>query len=70
VPGVALPENLGIPAGRNRGVEHVTGEYLFFLDDDVDLDVLLCEDTPDAPVEVSGTGALGQHHHADPRHPR
>ncbi|MCI2959163.1 glycosyltransferase [Agromyces atrinae] len=31
---VALPENLGIPAGRNRGVPHVGGEYLFFLDDD------------------------------------
>ncbi len=31
---VALPENLGIPAGRNAGVPHVSGEYLFFLDDD------------------------------------
>lgn len=31
---LALPENLGIPAGRNRGVEQVTGEWLFFLDDD------------------------------------
>ena len=29
-----LPENLGIPAGRNRGVPLVTGEALFFLDDD------------------------------------
>lgn len=29
-----LPENLGIPAGRNAGVPHVQGEYLFFLDDD------------------------------------
>ncbi|TQL47445.1 GT2 family glycosyltransferase [Homoserinimonas aerilata] len=29
-----LPENLGIPAGRNRGVEQVSGEWLFFLDDD------------------------------------
>ncbi|QHO69475.1 glycosyl transferase [Marisediminicola antarctica] len=37
VGGVALPENLGIPAGRNRGVEHVTGEYLFFLDDDASI---------------------------------
>jgi GT2 family glycosyltransferase len=34
---LALPINLGIPAGRNRGVEHVTGEYLFFLDDDASL---------------------------------
>jgi GT2 family glycosyltransferase len=31
---VALPENLGIPAGRNRGVPAVSGEYIFFLDDD------------------------------------
>lgn len=34
---VALAENLGIPAGRNRGVEHVTGEFLFFLDDDASI---------------------------------
>lgn len=31
---LALPENLGIPAGRNQGVPHVSGEFLFFLDDD------------------------------------
>lgn len=29
-----LPDNLGIPAGRNAGVQHVSGTYLFFLDDD------------------------------------
>jgi GT2 family glycosyltransferase len=29
-----LTENLGIPAGRNRGVPLVQGDYLFFLDDD------------------------------------
>ncbi|MGM0929062.1 MAG: glycosyltransferase family 2 protein [Actinomycetota bacterium] len=29
-----LEENLGIPAGRNAGVPEVSGEYLFFLDDD------------------------------------
>jgi len=34
VRGLHLPENVGIPAGRNAGVPHVTGEYLFFLDDD------------------------------------
>jgi GT2 family glycosyltransferase len=28
------PEDRGIPAGRNAGVPHVTGELLFFLDDD------------------------------------
>ncbi len=33
-----LPENLGIPAGRNAGVTKVAGEYLFFLDDDAYLD--------------------------------
>lgn len=33
-----LPENLGIPAGRNAGVTKVSGEYLFFLDDDAHLD--------------------------------
>jgi GT2 family glycosyltransferase len=34
VKGVFLPENLGIPAGRNAGIPAVNGEYLFFLDDD------------------------------------
>lgn len=29
-----LRENLGIPAGRNRGVSLVEGSYIFFLDDD------------------------------------
>ncbi|HET7414641.1 MAG TPA: glycosyltransferase [Arthrobacter sp.] len=29
-----IEENIGIPAGRNAGVPLVTGEYLFFLDDD------------------------------------
>lgn len=29
-----LPENLGIPAGRNAGVPRVKGDYLCFLDDD------------------------------------
>lgn len=33
-----LTENLGIPAGRNAGVANVSGEYLFFLDDDAYLD--------------------------------
>jgi GT2 family glycosyltransferase len=37
VRGVTLPENVGIPAGRNRGAELVTGEYVFFLDDDATL---------------------------------
>ena len=32
--GLALSENLGIPAGRNRGADAVQGEFVFFLDDD------------------------------------
>jgi GT2 family glycosyltransferase len=31
---VRLPENVGIPAGRNRGVEASSGEVVVFLDDD------------------------------------
>ncbi len=34
VKGLHLVENVGIPAGRNAGVHHVTGEFLLFLDDD------------------------------------
>jgi GT2 family glycosyltransferase len=34
---VGLPEDVGIPAGRNAGVPHVGGELLFFLDDDASL---------------------------------
>lgn len=41
VHGLGLPENLGIPAGRNAGVPHVEGDLLFFLDDDA------CLPTPD-----------------------
>jgi len=31
---MALPENLGIPEGRNVGAAHVSGDLIFFLDDD------------------------------------
>ena len=34
---VALPTNVGIPAGRNAGVGGVRGDLLFFLDDDAAL---------------------------------
>jgi GT2 family glycosyltransferase len=37
VRGVGLPENRGIPAGRNAGVAETGGEILFFLDDDARL---------------------------------
>jgi GT2 family glycosyltransferase len=51
---VALPENLGIPAGRNRGVGAVVGDVLFFLDDDASL--------PDPSFLASGAAVLA----ADP----
>lgn len=50
---VHLPENLGIPAGRNRGVPHVTGEVLFFLDDDAFL--------PSASFLADGCRLLAEH---------
>ena len=50
VAALALPENLGIPAGRNRGVEHVNGDYLFFLDDDASL--------PDPRFLIDAVGVL------------
>ncbi len=34
---LALPENLGIPAGRNAGAEVARGEWIFFLDDDASI---------------------------------
>ena len=37
VRGVHVPEDRGIPAGRNAGVPAVTGDLLFFLDDDARL---------------------------------
>jgi GT2 family glycosyltransferase len=37
VRGHGLAENLGIPAGRNAGVPLVSGDLLFFLDDDASL---------------------------------
>lgn len=50
VRGLALPTNLGIPAGRNRGVAEVTGEFLFFLDDDASI--------PDADFLLRAVGKL------------
>ncbi len=34
VRGLALPNNVGIPAGRNAGVAATTAPMIFFLDDD------------------------------------
>ena len=34
---VTLPENVGIPEGRNVGADHVTGDHLFFFDNDAHL---------------------------------
>lgn len=34
---LGLAENLGIPAGRNRGAAEVRGDYIFFLDDDASI---------------------------------
>jgi GT2 family glycosyltransferase len=37
VRGLSLEENLGVPEGRNVGAQHVTGDLLFFYDDDASL---------------------------------
>lgn len=34
---IALPENIGIPAGRNVGIREVQGDLVFLLDDDAKL---------------------------------
>ncbi|HYH26938.1 MAG TPA: glycosyltransferase [Blastococcus sp.] len=44
---VELPENVGIPAGRNAGVPHVGGDLLLFLDDDA------CLPEPDFLAEAA-----------------
>jgi GT2 family glycosyltransferase len=48
VQAVALPANIGIPAGRNAGVAHVTGDLLFFLDDDASVP------EPDTLARIAG----------------
>ncbi|WP_026851725.1 glycosyltransferase family 2 protein [Glaciibacter superstes] len=47
---LGLPTNLGIPAGRNRGVSQVAGECLFFLDDDASI--------PDPGFLIEAIGTL------------
>jgi GT2 family glycosyltransferase len=34
VAGFGIEQNIGIPAGRNRGAAVVSGDHIFFLDDD------------------------------------
>jgi GT2 family glycosyltransferase len=48
---LALPENIGIPAGRNKGVPLVAGDHLFFLDDD--------EALPEATVLADALALMG-----------
>ncbi len=50
---VALPANLGIPAGRNAGVDVARGDLLFFLDDDARL--------PDPGFLRDVVGRFGRH---------
>jgi GT2 family glycosyltransferase len=45
---VALPANIGIPAGRNAGAARVTGDLLFFLDDDASVP------EPDTLARIAG----------------
>jgi len=52
---VALPENSGAAAGRNRGIEAASGEILVFLDDDASFE------SPDALSRIRARFA------ADPR---
>jgi GT2 family glycosyltransferase len=56
VRGVALPENVGIPAGRAAGVPRVGGDLLVFLDDDV---WLPDPDTLAAMARVFDDGRVG-----------
>ncbi len=69
VTAVGLPENRGIPAGRNAGVPRVAGDYLLFLDDDARLlendfvarAIRLLEERPDIGLiqpRVDGAGGL------------
>lgn len=46
---LALPENVGIPEGRNIGAAHTEGELIFFYDDDAFLP------TPDVLARMAAT---------------
>lgn len=66
VRGHHLPENVGIPEGRNVGAREVRGDYLFFFDDDASIQ------EPDvlarlvAAIETRSNAALCQPRLSDP----
>ena len=66
VKSLALAENLGIPAGRNRGVDHVSGDYLFFLDDDASIPSTTFLSDAIAKFVADGTIGLIQPRVVDP----
>ena len=61
-----LPENLGIPGGRNRGAEAVSGEYVFFLDDDASIPSLTFLLDAIAQIEADPSIGLLQPRVVDP----
>ena len=64
---LALPENLGIPAGRNRGAHAVGGEYVFFLDDDANIPSTTFLADAIAKITADPTIGLIQPRIVDPR---
>jgi GT2 family glycosyltransferase len=66
VTNLALPENLGIPAGRNRGVSQVAGDYIFFLDDDASIPSPTFLSDAIAKIEADPTIGLIQPRVVDP----
>jgi GT2 family glycosyltransferase len=66
VSSVHLHKNLGIPAGRNAGVDAVNGDYLFFLDDDASIPSLTFLADATAILEADLTIGLLQPRVIDP----
>lgn len=64
---LTLPENVGIPAGRNRGAERVSGDYVFFLDDDAAVDSPTFLRDAIAKFDEAGDIGLLQPRVTDPR---
>ena len=61
-----LPENVGIPEGRNRGAVAVAGEYIFFLDDDASIPSPTFLADAIAKIEADGSIGLIQPRVVDP----